>query len=144
MRIGRLFGAGTNYSGQILCQKLSTSRNLLQAPVSIVIDGQKVVLTRPVFSIAGNYVVSNEIALGSISASGELQVESHYEGAEDSFVGNYSGDLKGESGLLRGAQQWKMAKGGESRPCSIAFTENKQSVPTEIKAGRIPAAVCAR
>ncbi len=114
-----------NYSGYIVCQKLSTTRNLLQSPVSVVIDGEKVVLTRPIFNPARTFVVSNESALGSISPNGEIQIESRFDSNESSFIGKYSGSLKDESGILRGAQEWTMTKGAESRQCSIAFIQHK-------------------
>jgi hypothetical protein len=114
-------GRDGTYRGTIVCEKLKNSQFMLRAPLDVLINGKQVIAVRPVFNIQGTFVVSTEIATGSIGDDGAIKFDSNWKGGSSSFEGSYSGMIAEKTGTLTGRQNWTTATGKETRNCTAAL-----------------------
>jgi hypothetical protein len=113
------------YRGTIVCEKLQTSQFMLRAPFDIIITGNTVVASRPIFNRAGTLVVGSEIATGTVGDDGAIKLASTWIGNGSTSQGNYSGTLNGKTGTLTGTQAWTMPEGQQTRSCTAAVIQSK-------------------
>ena len=111
------------YRGTIVCEKLKNSQFMLRAPLDVTISGSTVIAARPVFNLQGTFVVSSEIATGSIGDDGAIKFNSSWHGGGSSFEGSYSGVIVDKTGTLTGTQNWTTNTGKETRNCSAALVQ---------------------
>jgi hypothetical protein len=71
------------FRGMYVCEKLPTTRDILLAPIDLVIKGDNAQFARPLFNFDGTRVVGTEMAAGTINGDGQLHVTSEW-----SFLGN--------------------------------------------------------
>ena len=127
---GSLVGTSVNaqtiegkFRGAYVCEKLPTTRDILRAPIDLVIKGQNVQFARPLFNLTGTRVVGTEMADGSINGDGQLHVTSEWSFLGNTAIGDYSGSLTKTGGTLTGRQTWT-GPGGASpvvRSCTVAL-----------------------
>ena len=60
------------FRGMYVCEKLPTTRDILMAPIDLVIKGDNVNFARPLFNLNGTRVVGTEMATGTINSDGQL------------------------------------------------------------------------
>jgi len=60
------------FRGMYVCEKLPTTRDILMAPIDLVIKGDNVNFARPLFNLDGTRVVGTEMATGTINSDGQL------------------------------------------------------------------------
>lgn len=111
------------YRGTIVCEKLKNSQFMLRAPLDVTINGAQVIAARPVFNLQGTFVVSTEIATGSIADDGTIKFNSNWKGGGSSFEGSYSGVMAEKTGTLTGTQSWVTNTGKETRSCTAALVQ---------------------
>jgi hypothetical protein len=123
------------FKGVYVCAKLPTTRDILRAPIDMVIQNDTVLFARPLFNLDGSRVVGSEIASGTIGQDGTMHLTSTW-----SFLGNtaraeYAGTITASGGTLIGAQNWRSPNGtGIARPCSAALVpapDFSREEPTE-------------
>ncbi len=73
------------YRGTVVCEKLKNSQFILRAPMDIVINGNAVIATRPLFNLSGTLVVAREIATGTVAGDGSINFNSTWHGGGSSF-----------------------------------------------------------
>ena len=102
------------FRGTYVCEKLPTTRDILRAPLDLIIKGDNVQFARPLYNLNGTRVVGTELAAGTIDGDGRLHLTSNLLG--NTANGNYSGSLTKSGGTLTGTQTWTGPGGG--RPWS--------------------------
>ena len=109
--------------GMYVCEKLPTTRNILRAPIDLVIKGDNVQFARPLFNLDGTRVVGSEMADGTINADGQLHLTSEWSLLGNIANGDYSGSLTKTGGTLTGKQTWTGPQGGPPivRTCTVAL-----------------------
>lgn len=58
------------FRGMYVCEKLPTTRDILRAPLDMVVEGNSVRFARPLFNLNGTRVVGSEMASGTIDGDG--------------------------------------------------------------------------
>ncbi len=111
------------FSGMYVCEKLPTTRNILRAPIDLVIKGDNVQFARPLFNLNGTRVVGSEMADGTINADRQLHLASEWSFLGNIANGDYSGSLTKTGGTLTGKQTWTGPQGGPPivRTCTVAL-----------------------
>jgi hypothetical protein len=106
-----------------VCEKLPTTRDILRAPLDLVIDGGNVQFARPLFNLDGTRVVGSELGRGTINGEGDLHLTSEWSYLGITAQGDYSGTLKSTGGTLVGTQTWSGPDGTVpiSRTCTAAL-----------------------
>jgi hypothetical protein len=106
-----------------VCEKLQMTRDILRAPIDLIIDGQKVLFARPIFRLNGQRVLGSELARGSIDEAGKLHLTSEWSLLGNTAHGDYAGTLASTGGTLTGTQTWTGPGGGTSivRACTAAL-----------------------
>jgi hypothetical protein len=109
------------FRGGYVCEKLPATRDILRAPVDLIVDGSKVLFARPLFNASGGRVVGSEIAMGTIDANGQMHLTSQWGYLGFTANGQYSGTLTPSGGTLTGTQIWTGPGGNSvSRTCTVA------------------------
>jgi hypothetical protein len=104
------------FKGVYVCAKLPTTRDILRAPIDMVIQNDTVLFARPLFNLDGSRVVGSEIASGTIGQDGTMHDLGNTARAD------YAGTITASGGTLIGAQNWRSPNGtGIARPCSAAL-----------------------
>jgi hypothetical protein len=111
------------FRGMYVCEKLPTTRDILRAPLDLVIDGGNVQFARPLFNLDGTRVVGSELGRGTINGDGDLHLTSEWSYLGITAQGDYSGTLKSTGGTLVGTQTWSGPEGTVpiSRTCTAAL-----------------------
>jgi hypothetical protein len=111
------------FRGMYVCERLPTTRDILRAPLDLVIDGGGVQFARPLFNLDGTRVVGSELGRGTINDDGKLHLTSEWSYLGNTAQGDYSGTLTSTGGTLTGTQTWKGADGAAplSRSCTAAL-----------------------
>jgi hypothetical protein len=117
------------FRGMYVCSKLPTTRDVLRAPIDLLVRDNAVQFARPLFNLDGTRVVGTELAAGTVDGDGTLHLTSEW-----SFLGNiskasYTGALTPAGGTLTGSQNWTGPDGATplSRPCAAAFVPAPES-----------------
>jgi len=115
--------SGGKFRGMYVCEKLPTTRDILRAPLDLVIDGGNVQFARPLFNLDGTRVVGSELGRGTINADGKLHLTSEWSYLGNIAQGDYSGTLTSTGGTLTGTQTWSGPDGAGSvkRTCTAAL-----------------------
>lgn len=111
------------FRGMYVCEKLPSTRDILLAPIDLVIKGDNVQFGRPLFNLNGTRVVGTEMAAGTINGDGQLHVTSEWSFLGNTANGDYSGSLTKTGGTLTGKQTWS-GPGGTTpvvRTCTVAL-----------------------
>jgi len=111
------------FRGMYVCEKLPTTRDILLAPIDLVIKGDNVQFARPLFNLDGTRVVGTEMAAGTINGDGQLHVTSEWSFLGNTANGDYSGSLTKTGGTMTGKQTWT-GPGGTTpvvRTCTVAL-----------------------
>ncbi|HET9687749.1 MAG TPA: hypothetical protein VFP79_11295 [Pseudolabrys sp.] len=110
------------FRGMYVCEKLPTTRNILQAPLDLEVKGDSARFARPLFNLDGSRVVGNELASGTVDASGRLHLTSRWSYLGNTSNAEYSGTVTSTGGTLTGTQTWTGPGGGQPvrRTCTIA------------------------
>jgi hypothetical protein len=110
------------FRGAYVCEKLPTTRDILLAPLDLVIDGGNVVFARPLFNLNGTRVVGSELGKGTIDGDGRLRLTSEWSFLGNTAQGDYSGMLTANGGTLTGTQTWTGPGGAAlKRSCTAAL-----------------------
>jgi hypothetical protein len=111
------------FRGMYVCEKLPTTRDILRAPLDLVIDRGNVQFARPLFNLDGTRVVGSELGRGTINGDGDLHLTSEWSYLGITAQGDYSGTLKSTGGTLVGTQTWSGPEGTVpiSRTCTAAL-----------------------
>ena len=111
------------FRGTYVCGKLPTTRNILRVPLDLVIRGNNVQFSRPLFNLKGTRVVGSELGVGTIDQDGRLQLTSQWTYLGNTAEGEYSGTLTPTGGTLTGTQTWTGPAGGPPvvRTCTAAL-----------------------
>jgi len=111
------------FRGTYVCEKLPTTRDILRAPLDLVIEGNSVRFARPLFNLNGTRVVGSELASGTIELDGRLHLSSEWNYLGNHAQGDYSGTLTRTGGTLTGTQTWSGPEGSArlSRACTAAL-----------------------
>jgi hypothetical protein len=111
------------FRGMYVCEKLPTTRDILRAPLDLVIDRGNVQFARPLFNLDGTRVVGSELGRGTINGDGDLHLTSEWSYLGITAQGDYSGTLKSTGGTLVGTQTWSSPEGTApiSRTCTAAL-----------------------
>jgi hypothetical protein len=111
------------FRGMYVCEKLPTTRDILRAPLDLVIDRGNVQFARPLFNLDGTRVVGSELGRGTINGDGDLHLTSEWSYLGITAQGDYSGTLKSTGGTLVGTQTWSGPDGTVpiSRTCTAAL-----------------------
>ncbi len=111
------------FRGMYVCEKLPTTRDILRAPLDLVIEGNRVRFARPLFNLNGTRVVGSELASGTIDGDGKLHLSSEWSYLGNQAQGDYSGMLTRTGGTLTGTQTWSGPEGSASlsRACTAAL-----------------------
>ena len=106
-----------------VCKKLPTTRDILRAPLDLVIDGSSVRFARPPFNLDGTRVVGSELGQGTIDDNWSLHLTSEWSYLGNTAQGDYNGTLNSTGGTLIGRQTWRGAGGVMpiSRACTAAL-----------------------
>jgi len=128
--VGSLVGIGASaqtiegkFRGMYVCEKLPTTRDILLAPIDLVIKGDNVQFGRPLFNLNGTRVVGTEMAAGTINGDGQLHLTSEWSFLGNTANGDYSGSLTKTGGTMTGKQTWT-GPGGTTpvvRTCTVAL-----------------------
>jgi len=111
------------FRGMYVCEKLPTTRDILLAPIDLVIKGDNVQFARPLFNLDGTRVVGTEMAAGTINSDGQLHLTSEWSFLGNTANGDYSGSLTKTGGTMTGKQTWT-GPGGTApfvRTCTVAL-----------------------
>ena len=111
------------FRGMYVCEKLPTTRDILLAPIDLIIRGDNVQSARPLFNLDGTRVVGTEMAAGTINGDGQLHVTSEWSFLGNTANGDYSGSLSKTGGTMTGKQTW-IGPGGTTpvvRTCTVAL-----------------------
>ena len=111
------------FRGMYVCEKLPTTRDILLAPIDLVIKGDAVQFARPLFNLNGTRVVGTEMATGTINGDGQLHLTSEWSFLGNTANGDYSGSLTKTGGTMTGKQTWN-GPGGTApvvRTCTVAL-----------------------
>jgi len=111
------------FRGMYVCEKLPTTRDILLAPIDLVIKGDNVNFARPLFNLNGTRVVGTEMATGTINGDGQLHLTSEWSFLGNTANGDYSGSLTKTGGTMMGKQTWT-GPGGVTpvvRTCTVAL-----------------------
>jgi hypothetical protein len=105
-----------------VCEKLPTTRDILRAPLDLIVDGEGVQFARPLFNLDGTRVVGSELGRGNIDSSGALHLSSEWNYLGNTAQGSYSGTLTPSGGTLTGTQTWTSPDGSAPlrRNCTAA------------------------
>lgn len=116
------------FRGTYVCEKLPTTRDILRAPLDLVIKGDNVQFARPLYNLNGTRVVGTELAAGTIDGDGRLHLTSQWNLLGNTANGNYSGSLTKNGGTLTGTQTWTGPGGGTPvvRTCTAALVPTLQ------------------
>jgi hypothetical protein len=111
------------FRGMYVCEKLPTTRDILRAPLDLVIDRGNVQFARPLFNLDGTRVVGSVLGRGTINGDGDLHLTSEWSYLGITAQGDYSGTLKSTGGTLVGTQTWSGPEGTApiSRTCTAAL-----------------------
>jgi hypothetical protein len=111
------------FRGMYVCEKLPTTRDILRAPIDLVIKGDNVRFARPLFNLNGTRVVGTEMATGTINGDGQLHLISEWSLLGNAANGDYSGSLTKSGGTLTGKQTWTGPEGTTPvvRTCTVAL-----------------------
>jgi hypothetical protein len=111
------------FTGMYVCGKLPMTRNILRAPIDLLIKGENVRFARPLFNLDGSHVVGTEMADGTINSDGQLHLTSEWSFLGNTAKGEYSGSLTNTGGTLTGTQTWTGAQGAAPvlRTCTVAL-----------------------
>jgi hypothetical protein len=110
------------FRGMYVCEKLPTTRDILRAPLDLIIDGGSVQFARPLFNLNGGRVVGSELGSGSLGDDGKLHLTSQWGYLGNTAQGDYSGTLTPAGGTLIGTQLWTAPDGSAvSRTCTAAL-----------------------
>jgi hypothetical protein len=115
--------ADLRFRGWYVCEQLPASRNILRAPLDLVLHDGEAEFARPLFNLNDPRVVGSELAAGPVDAEGALHVQSRWSLLGNSAAGDYRGWLTRNGGTLSGTQTWTGPQtGGEPvvRTCFIA------------------------
>ena len=115
--------AEQKFRGWYVCEQLPATRNILLAPLDLVLRDGEAEFARPLFNLNGPRVVGSELAAGPVDADGSLHVESRWSLLGNSAAGEYRGRLTPSGGTLSGTQTWTGPQtGGQPviRTCFIA------------------------
>jgi hypothetical protein len=106
-----------------VCEKLPTTRDILLAPIDLVIKGDNVQFARPLFNLNGTRVVGTEMATGTINSEGQLHLTSEWTFLGNTANGDYSGNLTKTGGTMMGKQTWTGSGGAAPvvRTCTVAL-----------------------
>ena len=111
------------FRGMYVCEKLPTTRDILLAPIDLVIKGDNVQFARPLFNLNGTRVVGTEMATGTINGDGQLHLTSEWSFLGNTANGDYSGSLTKTGGTMTGKQTWTGPGGATPvvRTCTVAL-----------------------
>ena len=111
------------FRGAYVCGKLPTTRDILRAPLDLIIDGGNAWFARPLFNLDGTRVVGSEMASGAIDGNDQLHLTSQWSFLGDSAKSEYSGTITASGGTLTGAQVWTRpgVTGSVRRACTAAL-----------------------
>jgi hypothetical protein len=111
------------FRGMYVCEKLPLTRDILRAPLDLVIDGGSVQFARPLFNLDGTRVVGSELGKGTVNPDGSLHLTSEWSYLGNTAQGDYSGTLTSKGGTLVGTQTWSGPDGTVpiSRTCTAAL-----------------------
>jgi hypothetical protein len=111
------------FRGMYVCEKLPTTRDVLRAPLDLVIEGNSVRFARPLFNLNGTRVVGSEMASGTIDGDGRLHLSSEWSYLGNRSQGDYNGTSTQTGGTLTGTQTWSGPEGTTpiSRACTAAL-----------------------
>ena len=111
------------FRGMYVCEKLPTTRDILLAPIDLVIKGDDVRFARPLFNLDGTRVVGTEMATGTINGDGQLHLTSEWSFFGYTASGDYSGSLTKTGGTMVGKQSWTGPRGATPvvRTCTVAL-----------------------
>ena len=111
------------FRGMYVCTKLPTTRDILRAPIDLVVHDNTVQFARPLFNLNGTRVVGTELAAGTIDGDGTLHLSSEWNFLGNTSEAKYTGTLTATGGTLIGSQNWKGPDGTAplSRPCTVAL-----------------------
>jgi hypothetical protein len=111
------------FRGMYVCEKLPTTRDILRAPLDLIIDGDGVQFARPLFNLNGTRVVGSELGKGIIDSGGTLHLTSEWYNLGNTAQGAYSGTLTPSGGTLTGTQTWTGPDGSAplTRNCTAAL-----------------------
>ena len=117
------------FRGTYVCSKLPTTRDMLSAPIDLVVHDNAVQFARPLFNLNGARVVGSELAAGTIDRDGTLHLASEWSYLGDNAKASYTGTLTATGGTLIGSQSWTGPDGETplSRPCAAAFVPTTES-----------------
>jgi hypothetical protein len=110
------------FRGEYVCGKLLTTRDILRAPIDLMVEGNKVQFARPLFNMNGRRVVGSEMAAGTIDAGGQVHLTSQWSYLGFTANAQYSGKLTPAGGTLTGTQTWSgWGVNPVSRTCAAAL-----------------------
>lgn len=120
------------FRGMYVCEKLPTTRNTLRAPLDLEVKGESAHFARPLYNLDGSRVVGNELASGTVDASGRLHLTSRWSYLGNTSNAEYSGTLTPTGGTLMGTQTWTGPGGGEPvrRTCTVAVVPANAKSPS--------------
>jgi hypothetical protein len=145
LAVGSLWSANVDaqtiqgkFRGMYVCEKVPTTRDILRAPLDLVIEGNSVRFARPLFNLDGRRVVGSEMASGTIDGDGKLHLSSEWDYLGFHAQGDYGGTLTRTGGTLTGTQTWTLSQGSAplSRACTAALvpaTDAKHSAEEKPK-----------
>ncbi len=116
-------GLAGKYRGMYVCEKLPMTRDILRAPLDLVIRDSNVQFARPLFNLDGTRVLGSELGTGTIDGDGRLHLTSQWSYLGNTAQGDYSGTLTPTGGTLTGTQTWRGPDGAApiSRTCTAAL-----------------------
>lgn len=120
------------FRGMYVCEKLPTTRNILRAPLDLEVKGDSARFARPLFNLDGSRVVGNELASGTVDASGRLHLTSRWSYLGNTSNAEYNGTLTSTGGTLTGTQTWTGPGGGDPirRTCTVAVVPASAKAPS--------------
>jgi hypothetical protein len=121
------------FRGMYVCEKLPTTRDILLAPIDLVIKGDNVQFGRPLFNLNGTRVVGTEMAAGTINGDGQLHLTSEWNFLGNTANGDYSGSLTKTGGTMTGKQTWTGPGGATPvvRTCTVALVPAAAATPQQ-------------
>jgi hypothetical protein len=92
----------------------------VRAPPDIRVADPTAIAARPIFNRTGTLMVGSEIAVGSVSDDGRINLISSRKAGRSSYQSSYGGTLSAKGGMLTGTQAWTLPAGQQGRTCTTA------------------------
>jgi len=119
-------GFDGKWQGHMKCLKLAETTGAQEVPVTMIVKGGEVTMSRSVHNVDNTKVVGTESGTGTIGSDGAIKLSSSWKNPNPSiqfaFTATYSGTATGNTASLSGTEVWTIKGNTENRSCSITLT----------------------